>query len=467
MTARTRLSTRPHRAAWLLPLLALPAAALVATGLRETPRVSAASTTVAAYTDGYASGWSDWSWDATVKQVSTPVYGGARALSVTTTRPWGGLYLHAAPALPAGSVGTLRFAAQASTAGGRWGVVLFDAQGKHLGREVLLSAQGGDPVPGSWRGYSIPVSAFGATGAISGFAIQDETGKAQPALYVDEIAFSGTGTSGTASGDVMVATVPANTYVTVVPSTTATPTATATATATATRTATPTPTPTPTRTPTATPTRTATPPAGQTSAYPLHTGITATVFWVGEPVGAGSSEDNSISAYDDLWEQHYGGFDDPQNRIGYWPVGFVPKENPFYFDLPYNDFDNNGRRRANAASVVPWAGTKTWGANESMLKNRWIKLIKGNRVCYAQWEDSGPYVYDDANYVFSSTDARPRSTRANNAGMDVSPAVRDCLGFSGWNNADNKVDWQFVEFSDVPAGPWTQIITTSGTTWGP
>ena len=27
--------------------------------------------------------------------------------------------------------------------------------------------------------------------------------------------------------------------------------------------------------------------------YPLHTNITATVFWVGEPVGNGSSEDNN------------------------------------------------------------------------------------------------------------------------------------------------------------------------------
>ncbi|MGI9332403.1 MAG: hypothetical protein ACR2RL_04525, partial [Gammaproteobacteria bacterium] len=33
--------------------------------------------------------------------------------------------------------------------------------------------------------------------------------------------------------------------------------------------------------------------------YPLHTNITATAFWVGEPVGNGSSEDNALSAYDD------------------------------------------------------------------------------------------------------------------------------------------------------------------------
>ncbi|MBI2760143.1 MAG: hypothetical protein HYX51_01790 [Chloroflexi bacterium] len=187
---------------------------------------------------------------------------------------------------------------------------------------------------------------------------------------------------------------------------------------------------------------------------------------MGEPVGNGSSEDNAFSAWDDAWQQHYGGFDDPFNRNGYWPVGFTPKENPFYFDLPYNDFNNNGARRANAASVVPWAKEKTsWGPRESMLKNRWAKFTRNGRTCYAQWEDSGPYVYDDATYVFGSNDARPRSQEANNAGADVSPAVRDCLGFNGLNNADNKVDWQFVDGGDVPAGPWKQIVTTSQVYW--
>jgi hypothetical protein len=256
---------------------------------------------------------------------------------------------------------------------------------------------------------------------------------------------------------------------TATPTRTPTPTATATKTPTPTATSTKTPTPAVTVTATATATATATPtatPAAPTSKYPLHTNITATVFWVGEPVGNGSSEDNAYSAWDDAWQQHYGGFDDPEHRNGYWPVGFTPKENPFYFDLPYNDYNWNGTRRSNAAAVVPWAKEKsTWGAHESMLKNRWAKFTRNGRTCYAQWEDSGPYVYDDANYVFGANDARPRSLEANNAGADVSPALRDCLGFNGLNNADNKVDWQFVDAVDVPVGPWKQIVTTSQVYW--
>ena len=215
-------------------------------------------------------------------------------------------------------------------------------------------------------------------------------------------------------------------------------------------------------------TTTPTPPpssASGTNAFPLHTRVTATVFWIGEPVGNGSSEDNSLSAWDDAWKAHYGGVDDPAARSGYLPNGFAPRENPFYFDLPYNDFDDNGERRPDAAKVVPWAGTHAWAANESMLKNRWARFIRAGRVCYAQWEDAGPYLYDDAGYVFGNADSRPRNNRANNAGADVSPALRDCLGFNGQNNADNTVDWQFVEAPEVPAGPWSILITTRQVYW--
>ncbi len=198
------------------------------------------------------------------------------------------------------------------------------------------------------------------------------------------------------------------------------------------------------------------------SKYILHKNITATVFWVGEPVGNGSSEDNALSAWDDEWQKHYGGYDDYVNRNNFYPAGFMPKENPFYLDLPYTDFTESGLRKKNA-SLIPWAKEKTWADNESMMKNRWVKLMKGTLVCYGQIEDAGPYEYDDTNYVFGT--ARPKSTEANNAGMDVSPAIRDCLKFSGLNTDSNKVDWQFVDFKDVPPGPWKQIITTSQINW--
>lgn len=197
--------------------------------------------------------------------------------------------------------------------------------------------------------------------------------------------------------------------------------------------------------------------------YPLHKDITATVFWVGEPIGNGSSEDNALSSWDDERQNHFGGYDDPFCRQGYYPCDFKPKENPFYVSLPFNDFNDQGERKTIAYSVVPWAKEKEWGNLESMMKNRWVKIIKGKEVCYGQVEDTGPYNYDDYNYVFFNT--KPENKLANSAGTDVAPALRDCLKFSGLNNADNKIDWQFIDFSDVPAGSWTEIVTTSQVNW--
>jgi hypothetical protein len=49
--------------------------------------------------------------------------------------------------------------------------------------------------------------------------------------------------------------------------------------------------------------------------------------------------------------------------------------------------------------------------------------------------------------------------------MDVSPALRDCLGFNGLNNDENRVDWRFVDASQVPAGPWRRVVTTRQVFW--
>ena len=211
------------------------------------------------------------------------------------------------------------------------------------------------------------------------------------------------------------------------------------------------------------------------TASPWHTGITSTVFWIGEPVGNGSSEDNSISAYDDDWEQHYGGYDDytvtrvpPTYANG---LGFMPLQNPFYLDLPYDDI-NNRTAFADRCQVVPWASEYPSSAcrNQSFsyMKNHWVEIqhtVNGvTYSAYAQIEDAGPYVYDDEAYVFGT--ALPQSKLANNAGLDVSPAVRDFLHFGGTSpedqldNDENKVNWRFVDATEVPGGPWTLVVTT-------
>ena len=217
---------------------------------------------------------------------------------------------------------------------------------------------------------------------------------------------------------------------------------------------------------------------GQALSYPLHTNITATVFWIGEPVGNGSTENNAISAYDDRWLAHYGGADPyaPARRYPWFPP-FRPHENPFYLDVPYDDFTDNGSPRRERLQVVPWtsaaktalAAAAATGNPYSLMKNRWVEIIHSRagtqRVCFGQIEDAGPYVYDDAAYVFGTGDPRPRSRLATNAGLDVSPALRDCLGFRGLNNDENRVDWRFIDSSRVPAGPWRRVVTTRQVFW--
>jgi hypothetical protein len=196
------------------------------------------------------------------------------------------------------------------------------------------------------------------------------------------------------------------------------------------------------------------------SEYPLHKGITATYFWAGEEAGEDNKNISNLpSAWDEEWVKHFGGVDNPKKRNGFFPAGFTPKENPFYFALPYNDFDESGNRKKEVYSLVGWAKSGSWKGEQSLLKNQWIKIIKGNKVSYAQWQDVGPFKEDDAAYVFGNVP--PKSKTNHNAGLDVSPAVRDMLGLADIDT----VDWQFIDAASVPDGPWKKIVTTSQVYW--
>ena len=215
--------------------------------------------------------------------------------------------------------------------------------------------------------------------------------------------------------------------------------------------------------------------------YPWHTNIVATTFWVGEEFDPAAADGSQvISAYDSNWYGNYGGCDGvdvngvcgTEQRTadnGFFPREMTPLENPFYLDLPFDDI-NDPNAFALRGSVIPWADDDAYRGSiddntVSLMKNRWVKIRANGQTCYGQIQDAGPGVYDDARYVFGSNDARPANQRFNNAGMDVSPALNGCLNFTDLNGYSDRVDWQFVEFDDVPPGPWRTIITTSGVNW--
>jgi len=195
----------------------------------------------------------------------------------------------------------------------------------------------------------------------------------------------------------------------------------------------------------------------------LHEAVSTTIFWIGEPADADNGFiANDDSAWDECWKERYGGIDAPDHRSGYSPAAFTPHDNPFYVALPFDDIDDNGNRRPNVPTVVPWAKIATIPDTSSAVKNRWLKVMSGAHTCYGQWEDVGPFKENDYRYVFGLS--RPRNGINLHAGLDVSPAMRDCLQIADGITPTN---WRFVEATEVPAGPWTNIITTSQLNFDP
>jgi hypothetical protein len=184
--------------------------------------------------------------------------------------------------------------------------------------------------------------------------------------------------------------------------------------------------------------------------FPWKKEIVTTTFWIGEKPTANNPVPNRSSSWDANWTKNYGGYDDPGKRNGFQPAKFTPRQNPFYCALPYNDKSTNGHR-PEAPRVVPWFKEAYQGPGVSTCKGRWIAIRKGNKVAYAQWEDAGPFRTDHWQYVFGNE--RPKPNLNKGAGLDVSPAVRDFLGMED----TDVTDWKFVEFSEVPPGPWAKL----------
>ena len=186
-----------------------------------------------------------------------------------------------------------------------------------------------------------------------------------------------------------------------------------------------------------------------TARFPWKTNIVTTVFWIGEEAGGNNPVPNHKSSWDGNWTGSYGGFDNPESsaRRNYIPVAFTPRQNPFYFALPYNDV-THGQFKPEAPLIIPWFKQFYSGPGQSVCQHRWIAIRKGNRTCYAQWEDCGPFRTDHFQYVFGNE--RPKPNLNQGAGLDVSPAVRDYLGLQ----PTDVTDWQFVDVKDIPPGPW-------------
>ena len=186
---------------------------------------------------------------------------------------------------------------------------------------------------------------------------------------------------------------------------------------------------------------------GPSTAFgPWKMGITVTAFCVGESATA-NHPGNLASAWDPNW------------------TATSKSQSPFYVALPYNDVAG-GHTKPEARIIIPWFEQAFVRDGQSVLKDRWIAIRKGDRVCYAQWEDVGPFQVDHWQCVFG--DEMPRPNVNHKAGIDLSPAVRDFLEMSGMDQCD----WKFVEAKEIPEGPWkyrnnsNPVSDSSGSTNG-
>src|SRR4030095_11773041 len=185
--------------------------------------------------------------------------------------------------------------------------------------------------------------------------------------------------------------------------------------------------------------------------YPWKRGIVTTVFWVGERPTANKPVPNYKSSWDQRWAQNYGGLDNPDPPLlrNFIPAKFIPRQNPFYIALPYNDV-TRGTTKPEARQVIPWFKQHFVREGQSVCRDRWIAVRKrrNGRIAYAQWSDCGPFRTDHWQYVFG--DSRPLPNLNGGAGLDVSPSVRDFLGLA----PIDVTDWRFVDAREVPPGPW-------------
>ena len=158
------------------------------------------------------------------------------------------------------------------------------------------------------------------------------------------------------------------------------------------------------------------------------------------------------SCWDPHWAKNYGGNDTPdtaQRTAEYIPRQLHPRPEPI---LRRPALQRYGARRpqGRGAPGHPLVPEGIQGPDPIRLQGPLDRHPLWLKVCYAQWEDAGPFRTDHWQYVFGNE--RPRPNLNGGAGLDVSPAVRDYLGM----NSTDVTDWKFVDFEEVPTGPWAR-----------
>ncbi|MBA3724440.1 MAG: hypothetical protein H0W89_06175 [Candidatus Levybacteria bacterium] len=148
------------------------------------------------YTEGLASGWENWSWSSAINfDNATPALTGQKSLAFAPQSPWAGMYLHTNAAVDANLFASLQFSLYASQANQQFALTVIDEYSQMAASPINLEKYGA-PVQGAWKTYTVPLSDLGATNKrLRGIILQEVKGQAQPAIYLDDVAFISNATS--------------------------------------------------------------------------------------------------------------------------------------------------------------------------------------------------------------------------------------------------------------------------------
>lgn len=175
---------------------ALAGALLVSAVLTSAGRAAPANASI--FADALAAGWENWSWGGTVDFANASPARGSASMAVTFTQAWAGLSLRAAVPVNTNAVTAVRFWVRGTAPSGnalRFNTNSTDTGGASV--DIDFSAPSG-----VWQPFTMTLAALGNPAAIARINIQDRSGAAQAAFYVDDVELisSAAGPTATPSG---------------------------------------------------------------------------------------------------------------------------------------------------------------------------------------------------------------------------------------------------------------------------
>lgn len=157
----------------------------------ETESKPAAVTNFTIFGDTLATNWSTaWSWSSTINTADTAnAYVGSKNISWQTSGAWAGLHIrNTSGTINTSPYSSISFALKSTQANQKIVLTMKDPNDNDMSAPVDVSMYGGHPSSSGYKVYTIPLTALYADSTlISGMVLQDNTGSAQPKMYIDEI----------------------------------------------------------------------------------------------------------------------------------------------------------------------------------------------------------------------------------------------------------------------------------------